>query len=95
MKPVCHSFLKKKSGGELVSISTNILNAGESLFLKSLVNDSYLSGLRLYGVAGNEVYRNSVSGRECTLTLPVAAGVYVLSIELENKLSEEFRILVK
>lgn len=84
----------KEPNNDLISISTRILNKGESLFVKSLVNDSPLSELKMYNMSGNEILHKPITGTEYTLNASVVSGLYVLSIKLKNKLSKEFKILV-
>ncbi len=78
-----------------ISISTNILNTGQNLSVKSLTNKSSLSKVALYGIAGNEVSRKSISGNEYTFQAPTTSGLYVMTVNLDNNTSKAFKILVK
>jgi hypothetical protein len=80
---------------ESISVSAGVLSAGQAVSVKSLAEDASLAETALYGIAGNTVYRKSLSGNECTFYAPVVAGWYVLTAKLENGLSKEFKILVK
>ncbi len=78
---------------ECVYVSANILMGGQNLSVKS--DNVFLSELILYSITGNEVYRNSVSGNDYSFTTPTTAGLYLLSVKLDNGLSKEFKIIVK
>lgn len=86
---------RKEAGDELVSVSTSMLNKGQTLSVKSLKSNTSLAELMLYSIGGNTIYRQLASGSDCTFNVPTTAGLYLLSVRLENKLSKEFKILVK
>jgi len=78
-----------------ISISGNMLNAGQPLSVTVVDSSASLSEIALYGIAGNMVCRKLASGSEFTFNVPTTAGLYVLVVKLDNKTSKEFKILVK
>ncbi len=89
------SVFSKKADNELIFISTQVLYAGENLSVTSVADGSSLSEVALYGIAGNEVYRKSISGNEYMFQVPASSGMYLLKVSLKDKTSRTFKILVK
>jgi lysophospholipase L1-like esterase len=83
------------AGKELIYISTRMLHAGGKLSVESLAEGSPLSEITVYNVAGNEVYRPSVSGNKHTFQAPSASGIYLLRVSLADKTSRTFKVIVK
>ena len=76
-----------------VTVSTNVLNSGGQLTVQS--SGVSLTGVNLYGLAGNIIYSVPVSGSEYTLRAPATAGMYVMKAILSDKSGKEFKIIVK
>jgi hypothetical protein len=81
--------------GKSISVSAGLLNAGQALSVKTAADNVSISEVALYGIAGNTVYRKSVSGNEVTFNAPAIAGIYLLAVRLTDGTSETFNILVK
>ncbi len=90
-----NSAIKEKISDDSVSVSNNMLNAGEVLTIKSLSENILLSEAVLYTLAGNEISRKGILNHICTLHAPVTSGMYILSVRLDNNVTKEFKILVK
>lgn len=80
---------------ELISVSTTMLNSGQPLSIKSLADNVSLSEVAVYSIAGNEVYRKSISGNEFKFQVSTATGMYIVCVRLNNNTKKEFKILVK
>ncbi len=93
---------KKESSSGIAQVSTDnvevtprVLNPGQNLSVKSHTNGSTLSEIILYSIAGNEVYRKSISGDEYVFQAPTIPGLYIMTVNLNNNTSTAFKILVK
>lgn len=84
---------QKLISAKSISISSSFLNAGQTLAVTAA--DNSLSEVVLYNIAGNVISRKPASGNTFTFNVPASAGLYVLSVKLDNNLSKEFKILVK
>ena len=80
---------------ESVSLSANVLTAGQAVIVKSNANELVISEVSLYSVAGNEIDRKTISAEEGTIVAPNAQGVYVMNVKLSNNVSKTFKVLVK
>lgn len=80
---------------ESISISASVLNAGQPLQVKSLKDDISLSEVGFYGIAGNKIYCHSTPGNEYMFHAPTVAGMYVLTVRLNDNTTKGFKILVK
>lgn len=69
--------------------------AREQQSIKSLANEYSLHEAVFYGIAGNEIYRKSISGNEYMIQTPTTSGLYVPNMSLTNNASKTFKILVK
>lgn len=78
-----------------VAVSSTLLDAGQLLSVQTLNENVSLSGVALYSVSGNECYRTLVSGSQYTFRSPMEAGVYVLTVYLDDLTEQEFKILIK
>lgn len=89
-------FVSKKSNNKgAVSISANVLLPRQNLSLTSIENESPMSEVSVYSIAGNEVFSKSISSNKYTFHAPATSGVYIVSVTLEDKSSRDFKFLVK
>lgn len=89
-------IFRQEVSDRLVSISPNVLNAGQYMLVKSLITESSLSEAILYDFAGHAVYRKSVSGDEFTFDVPAfSGGLYVLNVKLDDNRSNGFKVLIR
>jgi lysophospholipase L1-like esterase len=78
-----------------ITVSARALSAGQAVSVKSAADGSPLSEIVLRGIAGNAVYRKSLSGDEYTFHAPAVAGIYLLTVRLADSTLETFKILIK
>ena len=89
-------FISKKTNNKgSVSISANVLLPRQNLSLTSVENESPMSEVSVYSIAGNEVFSKSISSNKYTFHAPATSGVYIVSVTLEDKSSRDFKFLVK
>lgn len=86
--------IQKDVASEYISISSNMLNVGQA-FSITVADNISLSEVRLYGITGNTLYQQTVSGNTYSFNVPASTGLYVLSVKLNNNISKEFKVLVK
>jgi hypothetical protein len=94
-EPATPAVIQEEVRNEFISISGNVLNAGELLYVKSLKEYAALKEMTFYGMAGNMVCRKSVSGNETAFNVPPVAGMYLLTVRLADNTSKKIKILIK
>lgn len=79
----------------LITISAQVLYAGQNISVMSAVEENPLSEVTVYSIAGNEVYRKSISEQESIIEAPGTSGIYLFSVSLKDKTTRVFKVLVK
>ncbi len=79
----------------VVSLSRNVLNAGESFIVSTRMADKQLEQAGVYALTGHEVDRVVMSDRTSQLQAPDVPGMYILRVYTDDHISKEFEIVVK
>ena len=79
----------------VVSLSRNVLNAGESFIVSTRMADKQLEQAEFYALTGHEVDRVVMSDRTSQLQAPDVPGMYILRVYTDDHISKEFEIVVK
>ena len=78
-----------------VSVSRNVLNAGENFTVSTHMNDMQLMQAEFYSLTGHEIARRSMNDHVSTLQAPDVPGMYILRVYTDDHISNEFEIVVK
>ena len=82
------------SQASTVSLSRNVLDAAEALTVSSL-DGTQLSEAVFYNLTGREMSRTQVGGEVGTLHAPAVPGMYILRVRLDDRTTQEFKVVVR